>query len=147
MASCDVRLLRAGDLDEVARTCFPDNRAEEIVERLTDELTLQAEERGWTLVAEEAGAVCGTLHLERFRNRGWVHNVAVRADRRGEGIAGRLLDAAIDIARRAGLQSVALHVRRDNSAAVRAYEKAGFRFDRTDGMRGDQLRYRRRLNA
>ena len=137
-----IRTLNAGDLDEVARVCFPENDPDDIRDRLRDELVMLAEGRGWTLVAECGGAVCGTVHVELSHGRGWVHNVAVCEGRRGQGIAGRLLAEAEGLCRSAGAGSLSLHVRRDNPGACRAYEKAGYRFVAVDGMRGDQLRYR-----
>ena len=99
-----IRTLNAGDLDEVARVCFPENDPDDIRDRLRDELVMLAEGRGWTLVAECGGAVCGTVHVELSHGRGWVHNVAVCEGRRGQGIAGRLLadpGLGVDFARNA----------------------------------------------
>jgi ribosomal protein S18 acetylase RimI-like enzyme len=140
-----VRRMRQNELEETARACFPDDDFDTILERLKGELQAQQAGRGWTLVAELAEAVIGTLRIERHRAVAWIHNVAVRKDLRGRGIVQRLFAAAETECRQAGVRRMALHVRRDNASAIRAYEKAGFRFTFVDGMRGDQLRYERDL--
>jgi len=142
-----IRTLCPGDLVEVARRCFPHERFDDALDRLRDELAAQAQGLGWTLVAETNGAPCGALRLERHRRTGWIHNLAVAEAYRGRGVAGRLLAEAEALCRRSGATALLLHVRRDNPAARRAYEKAGFRFVSTDGMRGDQLRYRKDLDG
>ena len=52
--------------------------------------------------------------------------MAIRADRRGRGAGRALLNGAIDWARGAGIASLDLRVRSDNTAAVRLYESLGF---------------------
>jgi len=140
-----IRELRAGDIPEVARACFPDNPAEDIEERLRDELSAQERGRGVTLVALHGGRVAGALTLQVHGHVGWIHNMAVTPEFRGRRIAHQLLAHLCQECRQRGLDRLALHVVRSNKAAIRAYERAGFRFADTDGMRGEQLRYERRL--
>lgn len=59
-----------------------------------------------------------TLHLA---------NIAVRRDRRGQGIGTRLMDKAFEVARERRLRRITLEVRVSNRRAQRFYEKLGFR--------------------
>ena len=140
-----IRELRAGDIPEIARACFPDNPAEDIEERLRDELSAQERGRGVTLLALHGERVAGALTLQVHGCVGWIHNMAVASEFRGRRIAHQLLAHLCRGARERGLDRLALHVVRGNKAAIRAYERAGFRFADTDGMRGEQLRYEQRL--
>lgn len=140
-----IRNLCAGDIAEVARACFPASPPEEIEERLREELSLQERGRGLTLVAVDGDAVAGSVTLQVHGDVGWVHNVAVAPVCRGRRIARELLGELADRCRRQGMDRLALHVVRGNAAAIRAYERAGFRFADGAGMRGEQLRYERRL--
>lgn len=54
--------------------------------------------------------------------------VFLRANQRGRGIGTALTLAVVDAARRAGLKGLWLSVEPRNKAAIRSYEKAGFRF-------------------
>lgn len=150
-AAVTVRLLKPEDLEQVARSCFPDDDFDVIVERLQDDIRTQEAGLSWTLVAEceceaaSRGPICGTMKIERHHLVGWIHNVAVRPDMRGRGIMQVMFKRAEEDARARGITRLALHVRRDNPAAMRAYEKAGFYFAYIDGMRGDQLRFEREL--
>lgn len=146
-----VRRLTSDDLSTVARTCFPDDDFDVILERLQDDIHTQEAGLSWTLVAEceceapSRGPICGTMKIERHRQVGWIHNVAVWADMRGRGVMQVMFKRAEEDSRRRGITRLALHVRRDNPAAMRAYEKAGFHFAYIDGMRGDQLRFEKDL--
>ncbi|MCL7035258.1 hypothetical protein MKW94_009501 [Papaver nudicaule] len=65
-----------------------------------------------------------------FRNGGTPYGVftrvAVDKSARRQGVAGRMLKFVIGIAKQKGIPEVYLHVRRDNTAALRLYEKLGF---------------------
>lgn len=54
--------------------------------------------------------------------------VFLRADQRGRGIGTELNRVVADVAREAGLSRLWLSVELQNRAAIRSYEKAGFRF-------------------
>ncbi len=76
----------------------------------------------------EEGRVVGNASLRRAVERGgfFIGNVAVHPDWRGRGIAGQLVEAALDkVDARAG-RWVGLEVRADNSIARRLYERLGF---------------------
>jgi ribosomal protein S18 acetylase RimI-like enzyme len=68
---------------------------------------------GTHLVAEEQGVAA-------------VGNVYTRRDKRGRGLATRLVAAVAGVLRSKGIQTVALNVAQDNKTAIRAYERVGF---------------------
>lgn len=55
-----------------------------------------------------------------------ITNIAVRTDRRNRGVAGRLVEEALDMARECRMQSCTLEVRQSNEAAKGLYRKLGF---------------------
>ena len=140
-----IRPLREEDCAALPAACFPETPADDVAARLADELAAQAAGEGLTLVAEEGGRVGAAMTLQVRGGGAWVHNVAAHPDFRGRGIIQRMFKRLLKEARARGLTRLSLHVRRDNLPAVRAYERAGFRYAGEDGMRGEQLRYERRL--
>jgi ribosomal-protein-alanine N-acetyltransferase len=58
--------------------------------------------------------------------QGEIANLAVDPDARGRGLGSRLLDAALDEARRHGVEEVFLEVRDSNTRARQLYESRGF---------------------
>ncbi len=65
--------------------------------------------------------------LGRFiLDEGELHSMATRPERRGEGLALRLLDAFILQARQAAVEHIWLEVRLGNVAAHRLYQRRGF---------------------
>jgi ribosomal-protein-alanine N-acetyltransferase len=78
------------------------------------------------LVLEAAGEVVG--YLMAWRTVGELHilNVAVAPSHRRQGLGRRLVDAALDEARRLGLGAVTLEVRPGNTAALALYRELGF---------------------
>jgi len=65
-----------------------------------------------------------------FRKRSRVarlYSLATRPESRGLGVGAALLQAAMATARRRGCRVLRLEVRTDNAAAIRLYERAGFR--------------------
>lgn len=83
--------------------------------------------RGW--IAESDGGVLGGALLElrealpspltAQRVRGYLFNVYVAPEARGQGLARRLTEAALDEAKRAGLEMVELHASKDAEALYR----------------------------
>jgi len=55
-----------------------------------------------------------------------INNLAVRPERRGQGLATQLLTAVMAQSARMGVASATLEVRRSNIPALRLYAKAGF---------------------
>jgi ribosomal protein S18 acetylase RimI-like enzyme len=115
------------------------------------------------IVAEEVGRIVGLVLAGPSHDDdgtptvGEIHAIHVEPGRHGEGIGGRLLDAAEAHLRDQGFASATLWVIRQNDEARRFYEGQGWR---PDGMakRGpmgdfeglpvvDEVRYRRSLEA
>jgi len=92
----------------------------------------------------------GMLGLYRSNQRKAAHKanfwgMFVLPDCRGQGVAVRLLDAAIHYARTLdGVTSVHLSVSESAVAARRLYEKAGFQ---TWGVEPDAIRFEQRINS
>lgn len=94
------------------------------------------------VVAESAGAVvaCGMVTLQVTapspRSPGgvsaYVANIATLPEARGQGCAGRILDALLDWARSAGADRAELHA---TEAGRPIYERAGFRDTAVPSMR------------
>ncbi len=136
-----IRPLEQTDAADLAKNCFPDLPAGDVLDAVREDLALQETGQGITLVAVEDGRVGVHAKLRKKEDSGWVFNVASHPDFRGRGIVQELLAELARRARAMGIVRLLAHVRADNRRARRAYEKAGFRPVGQDGMRGDQLRY------
>ncbi len=81
--------------------------------------------KGYVWVQE--GKVVGNVSLSTESNTIWrLSNVAVLPDFRGRGIAGHLVDKAIDHARRHDVRYLVLEVRPENTIALHLYQHRGF---------------------
>jgi L-phenylalanine/L-methionine N-acetyltransferase len=82
------------------------------------------------LVAVEGDRVVGEIGIEREEHPVTRHvatiGMMVAPDRRGAGVGSALLRAAIDWARRSGVEKLELSVYPDNDAARALYRKFGF---------------------
>jgi ribosomal protein S18 acetylase RimI-like enzyme len=82
---------------------------------------------GYVWIADGQMVGNATLTLESGRRGLWsIGNVAVHPDFRGQGIAHKLIKAALQEASSRGAQFVILEVRTDNTAAQRLYRDLGF---------------------
>ncbi len=72
-------------------------------------------------------AVAGTHVVSHAESVCAIGNVYVRQDRRGRGLAARVTSAVAADALAKGLRTVALNVSQRNRAALRVYERLGFR--------------------
>lgn len=78
------------------------------------------------IVAQRAdGAVLGYAGLHVVLDEGYIDNVAVRKDYRGQGIADDLVDVFVRFGR-ANLAFLTLEVRPSNDPAIQLYMKHGF---------------------
>lgn len=76
------------------------------------------------LLAEEEGRLVGTIGLEQVGQDALVRSLTVAPERRGQGLAGRLDDAAIALARSRGIRSLYLLTTTAEAYAVRrGYER------------------------
>lgn len=78
------------------------------------------------VVSEEAGGVLGYAILWCIHEDGEVANIAIREDRRGEGLGGALLVRLLEVAVGRGIHQLFLEVRPSNTAAAALYEGHGF---------------------
>lgn len=80
-------------------------------------------------VWEESGTIVGNVSLltTKIRGRYLVANVAVHPDFRRQGIARRLMEAALQSIKELGGREVFLQVRHENEAAITLYESLQFR--------------------
>ena len=94
---------------------------------------IEADERNWLYVAEEAGRIVGTWqvtyipYLSRGGNeRAHIEAVRVASDRRGEGIGRAMMRHALDEAKARGCLLAQLTSDRTRPDAHRFYESLGF---------------------
>ena len=89
---------------------------------------------GWDAEALAAfwrrGAYVFSCVMESLGDVWVIENVAVVPEFRGQGVAGRLLAAALEKGRRRGFKTAQLSFLIGNAPAERAYIKAGFHLDR-----------------
>ncbi len=88
-------------------------------------------ERGMPQVAAVDGEeVVGWCDIDARMGEGFRHvgrlGMGVRARWRGQGVGRRLMEAALNGARKVGLERVELEVYASNTPAIHLYEKAGF---------------------
>ena len=88
-------------------------------------------DRATTLfVARDGQRMVGMLTLALFDSptgvRAWIEDVVVDDAARGQGVAARLVQAALDHAAGAGARTVDLTSRPDREAANRLYQRMGF---------------------
>lgn len=104
------------DVYEIEKACFsnPWSRAD-----LAKQLDL---ETSHFIVADIDGRAVGYMGLQIFSGEGYVTNVAVLPEYRGQGIALALINEQL----KSKMGFITLEVRESNVPAVRLYEKAGF---------------------
>lgn len=104
------------DVYEIEKACFsnPWSRAD-----LEKQLDL---ETSHFLVADIDGKAVGYMGLQIFSGEGYVTNVAVLPEYRGQGIALALINEQL----KNKMDFITLEVRESNIPAIRLYEKAGF---------------------
>lgn len=79
---------------------------------------------------DDAGKVLAAALLAIRGKRGWIGGFGVAPEYRSKGYASELLASIKDIARERGVNSIALEVLIENTAAIRTYERGGFRIER-----------------
>ena len=78
------------------------------------------------MVAAQEGEVIGYCGMYQVLDEGNITQVAVRSDRRGEGVARTLLQDFMQKGTARGVCAYTLEVRVSNEKAVRLYEACGF---------------------
>jgi len=87
---------------------------------------LRASGHGEILLAEEGGAVVGSVMVGHDGHRGWVYYLAADPARRGAGIGRDLMAAAEQWLRARGVRKLELMVRKSNAGVVAFYEHLGY---------------------
>ena len=78
------------------------------------------------LVAEDESGLVGSVFGAFDGRRGWVNRLATRPDRRGEGVAGELMDRLEEALRAKGCSKVNLLVQRSNADVLEFYARRGY---------------------
>lgn len=119
----NIRAARFTDVDRVAaieRASFSDPWSTESFARLL------GDPRVHFAVAAVGDAVVGYVVAWFVVDEGEIANLAVTLDARGRGVGGRLLDSAVEMARRRRVAFLYLEVRDSNAAARALYGSRGF---------------------
>lgn len=88
---------------------------------------------GAVLVAENGEAICGYLILKHYYSMGAygfvssIEDLFVRKEDRKQGLAGRLIEAGLGLARDKGVRVFSVEVGKGNGPALALYRKYGFR--------------------
>ncbi|MEW1974244.1 GNAT family N-acetyltransferase [Microbacterium profundi] len=112
-----------GILADSAIASMTDERADALWRRV-----LSATD-GVVLVGERDGRIVGITRYAVTVDEGAVHSLYVAPDVHGSGIGRRLLDAATDALRTAGVNEVALWVFAANAPSIGFYESRGWAAD------------------
>ncbi len=83
-------------------------------------------------VADDDGRIAGIIGLRDLSGEGEITNVAVREDLRKQGIGSLMILRVIEESEKLGIKDLTLEVRVSNEAAIRLYEKFGFK---SEGIR------------
>lgn len=78
------------------------------------------------LTAMQGNCLVGVCGMIISFDEADIMNVSVRKENRRQGIAEALLDKIMQIGRERGVQHFTLEVRKNNTPAIRLYEKIGF---------------------
>jgi len=87
--------------------------------------SLNSQYQAWVL-RDRDGALLGYFLLMAIVDEAHLLNVAVAAERQGQGLGHLLLNQAVACARGLGMESVLLEVRPSNTRALHIYERYGF---------------------
>lgn len=108
------------EIAQIERECFSDPWSEaSLTEELYNPLA------SFIVAQRPDGAVLGYAGLHAVMDEGYIDNIAVREDYRGNGIADDLMDVFIRYGRE-HLAFLTLEVRPSNEPAIQLYYKHGF---------------------
>ena len=108
------------EIAQIERECFSDPWSEDALEE-----ELYNPLASFIVAQRPDGAVLGYAGLHAVLDEGYLDNIAVREDYRGNGIADDLLDVFVRFGRE-HLSFLTLEVRPSNEPAIRLYYKHGF---------------------
>jgi ribosomal protein S18 acetylase RimI-like enzyme len=87
---------------------------------------LQESGHGALLLAEEAGAIVGSVMVGHDGHRGWLYYLAVLPERQRGGLGKALVAEAETWLEARGVRKVQLMIRPDNTGVIRFYEAIGY---------------------
>lgn len=116
----DARVEDLDAIERIERRCFSDPWSRHSFASVLGEPAVHF------AVATAGDRVVGYIVAWFIAGDGEIGNIAVDDAFRGQGIGGRLLDAALEAARARGVEAVYLEVRESNAAAQRMYAHRGF---------------------
>jgi ribosomal-protein-alanine N-acetyltransferase len=127
LATLTIAPMRLEDVPEVAaleRVVFPDPWS---VDSFLSEVDRRPDV-GWPIVARDGDGKLAAYAVVWFIvDEVHIGNIAVRPDLHGQGLGSRLLRHVLDEGRRRRFHFATLEVRPSNTAALRLYERYGFR--------------------
>ena len=118
-----IRPMEQGDIESVScieAECFSVPWSAEAYRKVLED------DKCLYLVALLDGSVVGMCGVMNILGEGDINNVAVTADKRGQGIAFAMLSELIKRGEERGIVEFTLEVRVSNQAAIHTYEKLGF---------------------
>ena len=121
MSAIRVRREHLGGIAALESLCFAEPWSEKSLELLVGNTAF-----GLTCLDAE-GVPVAYVGMMTVLDEGQITNVATHPEHRRKGLADKLLAALLCEARRLGLQTLSLEVRKSNAAAIALYEKHGFR--------------------
>lgn len=136
----NIRSFDISDSDAVERLwkeVFPNDPPHNAPRKVIQEK--MAIQRELFFVAEDNGAIVGTVMSGYDGHRGWLYSVAVKAEFRRKGIGRQLVDHAVAALSKIGCPKVNLQVRSTNAEVIGFYEAVGFSIEDRVSM-GKQLK-------
>lgn len=124
MRNFEITPMSERHLDEVAaleRICFSQPWSKAL---LAAELSNEGSR--FLVAVDDSDKVLGYAGAKFVCGEGYITNVAVFPQHRGNGIAKALLGSLIQAGRKNELKFISLEVRKSNTAAISLYEKLGF---------------------
>lgn len=105
------------DVYEIEKACFTSPWS---IEDIEAQLSIDT---SYFYVAVENDKAVGYIGLQIFSKEGYITNVAVLPENRGNGVAISLLEKAM----KNDINFISLEVRQSNAPAIKLYEKVGFK--------------------
>lgn len=113
----------AAQIAQLEKLCFSEPWSErQLLETMEDPKGVL-----YVAVQDDDGQVLGYAGLHNIVGEGYVDNIAVFPQFRGQGIGEALTRALVEYMRCASLEFLTLEVRASNLPAISLYEKLGFR--------------------
>lgn len=124
MRNFEITPMSERHLDEVAaleRSCFSQPWSKVLFARELDNAGSY-----FFVAVDDSGKVLGYAGAKFVCDEGYITNVAIFPQHRGNGIAKALMGGLIQAGREKNLSFISLEVRKSNTAAISLYKKLGF---------------------